>query len=140
MSKFGLHTTWILATRERTWSSVYKPEARYTPANRRAQMEGGALPIAIDAQGNVTEVEQTSDPLGEGLDESAAATESGGLSCGAGRSHRLVAHHFFLYGRAMSGRQATHRQETHPPRRALVKPLRSLRNPGMRQPRIALAP
>ena len=41
MSKFGLHTTWILATRERTWSSVYKPEARYTPANRRAQMEGG---------------------------------------------------------------------------------------------------
>jgi TonB family protein len=30
--------------------------------------------MVIEARGNVTEVKQTSDPLGEGLDESAATT------------------------------------------------------------------
>jgi hypothetical protein len=64
---------------------------------------GGALSIVIDAQGNVTEVRKTSDPLGEGLDESAAATDSGELRCGAGRSHRRVAHQFF-YGRTINDR------------------------------------
>ena len=50
-------------------------EPGYTPAARKAKIEGEvALSIVIDAQGNVTEVKQTSDPLGEGLDESAAAT------------------------------------------------------------------
>jgi TonB family protein len=53
---------------------TYRPEPGYTPAARKAKREGEvALSIVIDAQGNVTEVKQTSDPLGEGLDESAAA-------------------------------------------------------------------
>lgn len=82
-----------------------KPEPGYTPADRKAKVEGGALSILVDAQGNVTEVKRTLDPLGEGLDESAAATESGGLSCGASRSHRLVAHQFFN-GRTIRGWQA----------------------------------
>ena len=54
---------------------TYRPEPRYTPAAKKAKIEGEvALSIVIDAQGNVTEVKQTSVPLGEGLDESAAAT------------------------------------------------------------------
>jgi TonB family protein len=54
---------------------TYRPEPGYTPAARKAKIEGEvALSIVIDAQGNVTEVKQTSDPLGEGLDERAAAT------------------------------------------------------------------
>jgi TonB family protein len=54
---------------------TYRPEPGYTPAARKAKIEGEvALSIVIDAQGNVTKVKQTSDPLGEGLDESAAAT------------------------------------------------------------------
>jgi TonB family protein len=54
---------------------TYRPEPGYTPAARKAKIEGEvALSIVIDAQGNVTEVKQTSDPLGGGLDESAAAT------------------------------------------------------------------
>ena len=54
---------------------TYRPQPGYTPAARKAKIEGEvALSIVIDAQGNVTEVKQTSDPLGEGLDESAAAT------------------------------------------------------------------
>jgi TonB family protein len=54
---------------------TYRPEPGYTPAARKAKIEGEvALSIVIDAQGNVTAVKQTSDPLGAGLDESAAAT------------------------------------------------------------------
>ena len=53
---------------------------------------------------------------------------------------RRVAHQFFLDGRAIRGWQATHPQGTHKPRLTLVKPLRSLSNPGMCQPRIALPP
>ena len=54
---------------------TYRPDPGYTPAAKKAKIEGEiALSIAIDAQGNVTEVKQTSEPLGKGLDESAAAT------------------------------------------------------------------
>lgn len=54
---------------------TYRPAPGYTSAARKAKIEGEvALSIVIDAQGSVTEVKQTSDPLGEGLDESAAAT------------------------------------------------------------------
>jgi TonB family protein len=54
---------------------TYQPQPGYTPAARKAQIEGEvALSIVIDARGNVTQVKQTSDPLGAGLDESAAAT------------------------------------------------------------------
>ncbi|MGA2982564.1 MAG: TonB family protein [Terriglobia bacterium] len=53
---------------------TYKPAPGYTPAARKARIEGEvALAILVDARGNVIEVKQTSHPLGEGLDESAAA-------------------------------------------------------------------
>ena len=54
---------------------TYKPKPAYTPAARKARIEGEvALSIVIDVRGNVTHVKETSAPLGEGLDESAAAT------------------------------------------------------------------
>ena len=54
---------------------IYSPVPDYTPAARKARIEGVfALSIVIDAQGYVTEVRQTSAPLGAGLDEIAATT------------------------------------------------------------------
>ena len=54
---------------------IYRPVPGYTSAAREAGIEGAvALSIAIDDRGNVTEVRQTSPPLGAGLDEIAATT------------------------------------------------------------------
>ena len=51
---------------------AYKPEPRYTPADWMAKLEGGSLSIVIDAQGNVTEVKRTSDPVVSQVDVEAA--------------------------------------------------------------------
>jgi hypothetical protein len=82
--------------------------ARLYSGSQKGQDRGKvALSMVIDAQGNVPEIKQTSDPLGEGLDESVAATDSGELPSGAGRGYRRVAHQFFLYASTISGRLAT---------------------------------
>jgi TonB family protein len=54
---------------------IHIPQPEYTPAARKAKIQGDIVFwVVIDAQGNVTEVAQTSAPLGKGLDENAAAT------------------------------------------------------------------
>ena len=54
---------------------TYRPEPPYTPKARHDRIQGMvALLIVIDAQGNVTDVRETSKPLGEGLDEKAIET------------------------------------------------------------------
>ena len=54
---------------------IYSPVPDYTPAARKARIEGVvALSIVIDAGRYVTEVKQTSAPPGAGLDEIAATT------------------------------------------------------------------
>jgi len=53
-------------------SPIYKPEPGYTPEARQAGIEGKmTLAIVVDAQGNVTDVQETSEGLGGGLDKSA---------------------------------------------------------------------
>jgi len=53
----------------------HKPEPPYTPEARDARIEGiVVLSIVIDTQGNVTDVQETSDPLGGGLDKMAMDT------------------------------------------------------------------
>jgi TonB family protein len=55
--------------------AIYQPQAPFTPAALNARREGVvALDVIIDAQGSVIDLKQVSQPLGEGLDESAAAT------------------------------------------------------------------
>lgn len=56
-------------------SAIYKPDAKYTPEARRDRIEGVVkLSIVVDVQGNVSDVRETSEPLGEGLDQSAIDT------------------------------------------------------------------
>lgn len=51
---------------------TYKPEPSYTPQARRDKIQGTVtLLIVIDAQGTVTDARETSNPLGDGLDEKA---------------------------------------------------------------------
>ena len=51
---------------------TYKPDPPYTPEARRAKIQGTvSLSFVVDEQGNVTEVKETSQPLGYGLDEMA---------------------------------------------------------------------
>ena len=54
---------------------TYKPDPPYTPQARHDKIQGTvSLLIVIDAQGNVTNVQEVSKPLGEGLDEKATET------------------------------------------------------------------
>ena len=56
-------------------SVVYRPNPAYTPEARDRGIEGVvALWIVIDAQGNVSDIKQVSEPLGGGLDKSAFNT------------------------------------------------------------------
>jgi TonB family protein len=56
-------------------SLIYKPDAKYTPEAARDGIEGTVkIWIVIDTQGNVTDAQENSVPLGHGLDESALAT------------------------------------------------------------------
>jgi TonB family protein len=56
-------------------SPVYNPAASYTPEARHDRIEGTlVLAIVIDTGGNVSDVQETSEPLGEGLDKSAIDT------------------------------------------------------------------
>ena len=53
----------------------YRPEPPYSPQARHNKIQGTVtLRIEIDAQGNVTNVQEVSKPLGEGLDENAIKT------------------------------------------------------------------
>jgi TonB family protein len=53
-------------------SPIYKPEPSYTPEARHNRIEGKViLSIVIDTQGNVADVQETSEALGGGLDKSA---------------------------------------------------------------------
>lgn len=55
--------------------AIYQPQAPFTTAALNGRREGVvALDVTIDAQGSVVDLKQVSQPLGEGLDESAAAT------------------------------------------------------------------
>lgn len=55
--------------------AIFKPDAGYTPSARHQRIEGTAtFRIVIDAQGNVAAVQETSTPLGAGLDQSAMDT------------------------------------------------------------------
>jgi hypothetical protein len=58
-----------------------------------------AFSIVIDAHRKVTEVKRPPDPFGEGLDEDAAATDSGELPRETRRGSRLAAHKSFLWVR-----------------------------------------
>jgi TonB family protein len=54
---------------------ITKTEAPYTPEGRRDRIEGIVkLIIVVDVQGNVSDVQETSKPLGDGLDQSAIDT------------------------------------------------------------------
>jgi TonB family protein len=54
---------------------TYKPGPKYTPEARHEKIEGTAtLWIVIDTQGNVSDVQENSAPLGYGLDKSAIDT------------------------------------------------------------------
>ena len=54
---------------------IYKPEPQYTPEAGHDGIEGTlTFRIVVDSQGNVTDVQETSKPLGEGLDQSAMDT------------------------------------------------------------------
>ena len=56
-------------------SAIYKPEPPYTPEAARYKIEGTVkLWIVVDTQGNVTDVQETSELLGYGLDQSAMDT------------------------------------------------------------------
>ncbi len=56
-------------------SKMYCPDPPYTPEARRDRIEGiVVLWIVVDTQGNVSDVQETSAPLGEGLDQSAMDT------------------------------------------------------------------
>jgi TonB family protein len=54
---------------------IYKPDPPYTPQARHDRIEGTvSLYIVIDAQGNVSDIREVSDPLGDGLDKTAMDT------------------------------------------------------------------
>jgi TonB family protein len=54
---------------------IYKPDPQYTPEARHDRIEGVvSLWIVVDAQGNVSDALEKSEPLGEGLDKSAIDT------------------------------------------------------------------
>ncbi len=54
---------------------IYKPDPPYTHEALRDKIEGSVkLWIVVDTQGNVTDVQETSEPLGYGLDKSAMDT------------------------------------------------------------------
>jgi TonB family protein len=54
---------------------IYKPDPDYTPEARRDRIQGTvSLWIVVDAQGNVSDIQEMSDPLGDGLDKSAMDT------------------------------------------------------------------
>ena len=54
---------------------IYKPEPPYTGEALRLKVEGSvALQVALDEHGDVTDVKETSQPLGHGLDETAIKT------------------------------------------------------------------
>jgi len=54
---------------------TYRPDPPYTPQARQHKIQGSVtLRIVVDAQGNVTDVQQVSKPLGDGLDEKAIET------------------------------------------------------------------
>ncbi len=56
-------------------TAIYKPGAVYTPEARRDRIEGTVkLWIVIDTLGNVSDVHESSEPLGGGLDKSAIDT------------------------------------------------------------------
>jgi TonB family protein len=56
---------------------VYKPEPPYSSIARQHKLEGVVvLMFNIDSQGNVTDVRETSKPLGDGLDQKAIETVS----------------------------------------------------------------
>jgi TonB family protein len=56
-------------------SPIYKPDPAYTPEARRDKLEGMVkLWIVIDTLGNVSDVQENSEPLGDGLDKSAIDT------------------------------------------------------------------
>jgi TonB family protein len=56
-------------------ASTYRPAPPYTPQARRHKIQGSVtLRVAIDAQGNVTDVQEVSNPLGDELDEKAIDT------------------------------------------------------------------
>jgi len=56
-------------------SAIYKPDPRYTPEARHDRIEGAVkLWIVVDTQGNVSDIQEISKPLGEGLDKSAIDT------------------------------------------------------------------
>jgi TonB family protein len=56
-------------------SPIYKPDPAYTPEARRDRIEGTViLWIVVDTQGNVSDVHENSEPLGQGLDQSAIDT------------------------------------------------------------------
>ncbi len=56
-------------------SAIYKPDPRYTPEARHNRIEGAVkLWIVVDTQGNVSDIQEISEPLGEGLDKSAIDT------------------------------------------------------------------
>jgi TonB family protein len=54
---------------------TYKPDPGYTPEARRDSVEGTLkFWIVVDAEGNVSDIKEMSDPLGDGLDKSAIDT------------------------------------------------------------------
>lgn len=54
---------------------LYKPDPGYTPEARRDKIEGTVtLSIVVDTLGNVSDVQESSGPLGGGLDKSAIDT------------------------------------------------------------------
>ena len=54
---------------------TYHPEPAYTPEARRDRIEGTVeVRIVVDAQGNVTDAREVSNPLGGGLDANAVET------------------------------------------------------------------
>ena len=53
---------------------IYKPDAKYTPQAEHDRREGVVkIWVVIDTQGNVTNAQESSTPLGDGLDENAIA-------------------------------------------------------------------
>ena len=56
-------------------TAIYQPVAGYTPEARRDRIEGIVkLWIVVDTEGNVSDVQESSAPLGDGLDKSAIDT------------------------------------------------------------------
>lgn len=56
-------------------TAIYKPDPKYTPQAEHDGIEGTVkFLIVIDAQGNVSDIQETSPPLGGGLDKSAMDT------------------------------------------------------------------